>query len=109
MILKNNAMTSNNNYDIKITPGFEDMAPSIQSEIYLVFESKTVTPNSTFKICEIQDDSGNNIIIEEFDERPVIKAKLTNQQTKEDNYTCRAKIIQPVLWHSRLLLLFNFY
>ncbi|MBO5152313.1 MAG: hypothetical protein J6B73_09175 [Methanobrevibacter sp.] len=82
MILKNNAMTSNNNYDIKITPGFEDMAPSIQSEIYLVFESKTVTPNSAFNICEIQDDSGNNIIIEDFD-RPVIKAKLTNQQTKE--------------------------
>lgn len=83
MTLKNNAMTSNNRYDIKIYGDYEIDVVSIQSDIFLVFESKTVAPNSTFKICEIQDDSGNSIIIEDFEESPIIKAKLTNQQTKE--------------------------
>ena len=76
MILKNNKMTSNNKYDIKI--GFEEK-PTMAFDLKLVFENRTVVPNATVELCHFEDDSGNTVV---FDEDMDINVKLTNRDTK---------------------------
>ena len=76
MTLKNNKMTSNNRYDIKIDC-FETQTMAF--DLNLVFENRTVAPNSTIELCQFQDDSQNKIV---FEPEMEIKVKLTNRDTK---------------------------
>ena len=72
-VLKNNKMTSSNNYDIKISD-----ASSIGFDMFLIFANTTVVPNSKIELCQFQDDSGNKVI---FDSNKDINARLTNRDS----------------------------
>ena len=77
LYLDNNEMICDNSYDIR----YESNMP-MAFKTKLVFENKTVLPNETVKLCELQDNKGNTIMVSKVLD-PGINVRLTNVDNPE--------------------------